>query len=180
MSSLAGIGNLSSDTLQILQQIQIQNQASETSNTGAQQMPPDGGEPPPELWEQIESSAEAAGLDSEQIESLKSDLKAAVTSAMESASGSGDPESGNAAVEEAVLSTLEEYGIDTEEVETKMSELKSQMQSMGPPPEADSSSSEEDLESELLASITSTTSTSSSDDDSSLLSMLFSLVDEEA
>ena len=174
MSTMSGIGGLSNDALTSLQQMIGQN--SSVSGTSKPQAPPEPGEPPPELWSEVEESAEAAGLTEEEVESLQTELKDAIASAMENVDSSEGPEAGMEAIDNAILTTLQDHGIDTSDVESRMEEMKSKVQSMGPPDMSSGTGGTQNA-SLVLQSLTGTTS---SDDLSSLLSSLFPLVDEEA
>ncbi|MBN2559380.1 MAG: hypothetical protein JXQ75_00415 [Phycisphaerae bacterium] len=175
MSSISGIGSTGAESLQYLWQMAQQEMAVGT--TRAPQAPPQGGEGPPQLWEDVEESAQTAGLTEEQIDALKTDLKEAISSAMEAARQSDDREAGHKAIDNAILTTLQEYGVDTTEIESRMTEAKNRMQNM-PPPQQDSSGAGIRFDSELLASLAGSTSEESNA--STLLSMLFPLVDDEA
>jgi len=190
MSSISGVGGLNAETLQSLLQAQKQNEAN-----GAGRPPPAGEAGPPQLWAEIEESAETAGLTAEQVDELKSSLKEAISTAMESVDRSEGPKAAHEAIDSAILSTLQGYGIDTTDIESRMEEAKSRMQSHGPPQGAPPSGgppsggppaggppaggaepgNTTDVGSSLLALIG-----AEQDDVSSFLSALFPLVDEEA
>lgn len=84
--------------------------------------PPSG--PPPGFTQALESAAEQAGLDSNEIADLRTQIEEAVASASESGEGRG-------AVRDAVNSVLESNGVD---VETFKAQLGSMRQNSGAPP----------------------------------------------
>lgn len=175
MSSLSGIGGMGGDPLQFLREVRGQDPAARPQ--GAPQVPPPGGEPPPSLWEDIEKSAETAGLSAEGVESLRTDLKEAIAVALQAVDRSAGPEAGRETIDTAILSTLEEYGIDTEELQTRMAESRNRIQNMPPPgqpPHGGVPPNHDGAPSSLAVSA------SGDDAASALLSTVFPLLDETA
>lgn len=84
--------------------------------------PPSG--PPPGFTQALESAAEQAGLDSNEIADLRTQIEEAVASASESGDDRG-------AVRDAVNSVLESNGVD---VETFKAQLESMRENSGAPP----------------------------------------------
>lgn len=172
MSGISSLASANAYPLQTLQQLNPQSGAAAGGRAG--QARPNGGEPPPGLWEDVESSAIDAGLTDEEVDELKVNLKEAIADALESVDRSAGAEAGHEAIDGAILSTLQEYGIDTTELETRMQEAHSHARAGGPPPNRGGAQGGGGS----LASVTS--ATGEQDQASTLLSMLFPLVDEEA
>ena len=187
MTSIAGVGNLGSDPLQFMRQTTGQGQAVQGGRP-PQNAQGTNGIPEP-LWEQVEDTAETAGLSSDEMDTLRSDLKAAIASALEQVDPSGGMDAGREAIDSAILNTLQEYGIDTEEIEGRMADMQTRMQAMGPPPGGAPPQGGPPPQggggpqgggagggsSALLSSLS-----SEQDETTSLLSSLFPLIDEEA
>lgn len=176
MLSITGVQSQTTDPLQWIRQLSGQSSTTETNRP--QGPPPGGGDVPEPLWEDIEASAETAGLSEEDLSALKEELKSAISTAMESVDPSSGPESGHEAIDSAILSTLKENGIDTTDIETHMAEAKERMANM-PPPGSEEDSDTQSFDSALLALLSDTTS-SSQFSASSLLSSFLPLVDETA
>lgn len=171
MSSISGLSGIGTESLQSLWQTIRESETEQTGRAG--QAPPAGGPTDDEnpMWADIEESAETSGLTDEQIESLKADLKDAISNAVSQSDSTTDGASAHEAVDNAILSTLQEYGVDTSEIESHMAEAGQQMQGgrpMGPPPGAEGGQPSDQ------------SSTTSGVDTSALLASLFPLIDEEA
>lgn len=124
MSAISSIGSL--DQTLLMQQVQQQMESGppEMAN-GMTGPPPMSGQGPPGET-QFVSVAESFGLDSEEAESLHSDVQTAVQEALDGLAEGEDP---RAAIETAIGGVMEEYGIDAEAFKA---EMESQMG--GPPP----------------------------------------------
>jgi len=136
--------------------------------------------------EDLESSAEAAGLDVDALTALKDQIKTAVTAAIENYDQSSGQDGLKEAVKTAIEDTLKANGFDPAEVEsrlqTAMESMKGGMEKMGgmgmgppPPPPGeggvggtDQSETESTTNQTLLDSLSET----ETDSDSSLLSLI--------
>lgn len=179
MSSIESVG---SSLLQYLQQ--LRGSDSSVQGTG-NKPPPESGDVPEPLWEDVEESAETAGLSADEIEELRSELKTAISEAMANLDMSQTGSDGRAAIDEAVLSTLEEHGIGTDSIREKMAEGANRPP--GPPPGGQaqgqgyaSQSGQSQSIGDLLSSLVSSNSSTDTDETSQLLSLLSPLVDETA
>ncbi len=123
--SVSGIGGLGVDMLQARLQLDGQKEV----NGGPR--PPGGGHMgPPQLWTDIQDSAATAGLNAEEIDGLKSGIKDAISTALESVDRSEGPEAARSAVDSAILGVLQDNGIDTAEIESRMEAAHAKMQGM--------------------------------------------------
>lgn len=179
MSSIDSIG---SNLLQYMQQMRASD--STVQGAGNRPPPPQNGDVPEPLWEDVESTAESAGLSEEEIEDLRSELKTALSEALENLDASQSSDS-RAAMDEAILSTLEDHGLDTSSIREKMSEAANRP--AGPPPQgygppAGQSQGQGQGQTQGVSSLLSSITTSSTDTDktSKLLSWLTPLIDEQA
>ena len=173
---MSGIESIGSNLLQYMQQMRVSGESVQGPG-GNGPPPPKDGVPEP-LWEDVESSAESAGMTEEEIEDLRDELKTAISDAMENIDAS-QSSNGREAIDEAILSTLESHGLDTDAIREKMSEAANRPP--GPPPQGQGygqQSSQGQSIGDLLSSLTN--SSSSTDEASQLLSLLSPLVDEQA
>ncbi len=172
MSNVTGIGGFSGDPLQYMRQMQERDPAMRGDRAAGMQ--PGQSERGQQLWAKVTETAESSGLNSEQIDALRSDLKSAISSAMESVDRSAGPQAGQSAIQDAILGTLQEHGVDTQDLESRMNEAKDQMQGMMASGGGPMGSQPQGMGG-MFSSFA-----DGQDPTSSLLASLFPLVDEEA
>ena len=178
--SIAGIGSGGFDISMLQQMQQMAGGMSGVNGQPPQEMEKPDGTPPAEMWSAIETAAEEAGLSSDELESLRSDLTTAVSSIFENEDTETDT---HEAVEEAVLSTLAEYGLDTEEIESEMTAARENMGNRPPgPPPGEMGGAQSTSGTDQLSALASLYQSESSTEGelSEYLMGLFPLVDEEA
>lgn len=109
MSTISGIGGSNSELIQMLQQL-FRQQTQETNTSTA---PP--GEPDESrraaFDADLEEALTAAGLEADQMDEVKSEIQAAISSVMSNQDDSTDR---HEAVKQAIDETLAKYDVDTE------------------------------------------------------------------